>query len=298
MTDHWTSDPTKKGAFLNVAGELGLERGEIQDALGVESLDEYTGTLQAAYERVNQYAAGDTSPPPEEPPPPSPAPRSDPARAPLQAKVFEHASQVPEAPASATAKFQSPSGAVWLCTVRAGMPEPLMLEAMRSLVSTMETFEKAVVKGREWAPVVHTSEVPLVGAMRGSNGSGQGRGAPQSGQAGSAPARSQAQAPPRNQPAESAPGYTKVGTGELLELVCKDGVFEFNVQGRKYPLKDARGSDSVVGLFEPSCWDDEFAPEALEGKVILDADAFGQKLYVRFGKSENGYWDVLSVFPQ
>lgn len=75
---HWIDDPKARARFwAYTKNELGLEKDEVYDALGVASLHDYAGSMQAAKDKLDTYADAKSSQPtgrPTRPEPPQPPP--------------------------------------------------------------------------------------------------------------------------------------------------------------------------------------------------------------------------------
>lgn len=294
---HWMANERTRSAFWSTCTNLGLDEHDVHDILGaaqsadqspLESVYDWNATLADAIQTLHANKDG---------PPAGPEAASGggaaldvtPERLALQERLFDAVSTGKAlSPVSGTCIVRTTDGGHWMVTLRAGMPEPMMIEAMRSLVRCIEIFETSVLKGRKWLPVTRSSEIVAFGHEGTVSGEYQGRGsAPRSG------------GRQRSAPASGVPGYERVKVGRLDELTCKrSGAFEFHVTGLQHPLKDSRGVDTVSSLlFADECWSDTFTTATLAEGRNLDSVDYGA-LSVRYGKStESGYWDVLSVFP-
>ncbi|HMN10862.1 MAG TPA: phage recombination protein Bet [Bellilinea sp.] len=70
---HWIDDPKARARFwAYTKNELGLEKDEVYDALGIASLHDYAGSMQAAKDKLDTYADAKSSQPDVKPPQPEP----------------------------------------------------------------------------------------------------------------------------------------------------------------------------------------------------------------------------------
>lgn len=248
---NWTKDRAQAERFMKIAELLEIE-GPVA-LLGVESMDDYRGTFAEAVQILNASAGAIQ----------------------LQAQMFDLAKELPEAVATANASFQTPGGSVWQVTLRPTLPVDLSVVAMKNMVSTIEMWEQAVVKGRGWTPVQRYSQVTA--------GKGSGSSGPSVGNAG-----------------ESADLYTRKGVGQLMTVTVKGGKIEYDVDGRQYAIGDTRGAETAIAAYwHPDCFKVGFSKKSLDTTGIYEEPQFGQKLFLRFGKNtDTGYWDALAIYPE
>lgn len=232
---HWLKDQKRRGKFWSTANELSIADKEVHKALNVpESVSEFTGTLGEALACLKMYADRRDN---EQVPAPVAALALDQE---AEVELYSFCTELPESPAVAWTNFEDPSGFVWSITLRAGLPNPVAMQALSSVREQMQAFGKGA-KHYGWRPV-------------GKNGAV--RKAPHQPQA---PTKPQPPVPPpQPQPGGNGgpaqdPADVKRGSGRLGTLkVDADGRVEFHVDGFKWPFKDGRGAEIVAALFDPA----------------------------------------------
>lgn len=185
------------------------------------------------------------------------------------------ARQLPEAPASATAKVVDPQTQIeWLVTVR----DPA---AARLLIRELPAMNAALT---EAGLIAFDAYVDQRRSERENGGGNPPRGDTQ----GYKPQAPQRPAVPY--PATSAD--VKRGTGNLLELtIDSGGKASFKIDTLQYPLKDSRGAAAIAALFDPALgWEEaHFAKPA----IYTVADFGALKLdWVKPGK----YYDAVRIY--
>lgn len=281
MSDHWLNDERDRGRFWASASELGLSDDEVHHALEVDSVYDFGGSEEEARAILRGYAR---------------------AKDELGTDLMEYVASLPEAPVLIWTEYEHrETGHRFTVSYRmAGMPEPWVKTVMKGAREQMELFVKAA-NHYGWDPVHRGSsrvmrDVAAQEAPRGPQGTPPA-GTPQ---------------PPPQRPAERRqepqgdagddrhPGYDPVrdSTLDMLTAKPKPGggmMYEFEVAGMQYLLKDYRGTSAVVNMFDAGCFTPIFTAAALaEGGVWTPQD-YGT-LHIRYGKSEKGYWDVLKVY--
>lgn len=250
----WTKNENYERTLYHLYQALGLEESgeDVLGILGVSELEDFRGSFAEAVQVLNG--------------------RADAVR--MQKQLQDISGSLPEAPVTANASFQTPAGGVWQVTLRPIVTSDVMVAGMKNLVTGIELFEQAVIKGRKWTPVQRYSQIP-------ANGGGSGLG-PSTGHAG-----------------EQGNLYTRRGVGELLALTVKSGKFMYDVDGLQFEIGDSRGWETATSYWTESCFADSFTAKTLERNGVWGEEDFGQKLMVRYGKNrDTGYWDALAVFPE
>jgi hypothetical protein len=147
----------------------------------------------------------------------------------LTSAMVAECKQLPEAPVVAFTDLISPNGFRWCVTVRAGLPPELARQAVVQTIDLMKMVEKGAQSSGWDAP--------------GNNGRKAAVSPPSAPQATGTPP-----------PASGGNGSTEArGTAPLNKItVDADGKVEFHVGRFRYPFKDARGPETVAGLFDPA----------------------------------------------
>lgn len=140
MGTTWIEDGKERASFWAEAARLGFEHDEAHKALGVNSMKEYAGTKAEAVATLTAAKAK------------ADAAAKEKADAEQAAAYTVTCQSLPESPALAWTKVQTPGGFVWSVTLRAGLPELLEAQAMRSIARQIELFEKGAL-AHDWTPV-------------------------------------------------------------------------------------------------------------------------------------------------
>ena len=286
--NNWITNESGRKQFWKQASAAGLDDSNVHELFGIASMYDYPGTLAEAIATLKQWqeqqaaaSPGTAEPSPEtqsdevSPMPASVAQADDEA---LERLAYR-CQQLPESPVLAWTKFETPRGFVWTVSVRAGLPSDLLSRAMRQIGAQIGTFEKGAGE-LNWLPVTDGRDVvglPPVPSREAS--------APPPALQGEFPAGAPPAAP------QQAGGNGKSGSDPLKKVaVDADGRAEFYVGGFRYPFKDARGPETVAGLFDPALgWTPEhFVPGAkYEGTAVAG-------LVVDWEKPGK-YYDVVRV---
>jgi hypothetical protein len=271
--DHWIDSEKNRKKFWARATELGYTENEARQALGVQHVHDFAGTIIEAIARLEREAVKASAPgfPPEDetykPEPPTQQEPDDDAR------LFKLACLLPEAPAWASTKFVDASNFTWTITLRAELPDDAAILALKSLRQQIDTFDQGA-KHYKWLPA-----------------NGYGYSAPVSA---TAPSGGKSAPPVPPAPAQSggngapAEGEIKSGVADLHTIkIDADGRVEFHCSGFRWPFKDTRGGEVVASLFDSELnWKPEhFAPGQKYDGLSLKAH------WEKPGK----YYDVVRV---
>lgn len=144
----WIEDDKERASFWARAKELGFEHDEVHKVLNVNSMKEFTGTKAEAIatltaEKTKRDAAA-----------------KEKADAEAAAAYTVTCQSLPESPALAWTKFQTPGGFVWSVTVRAGLPELLEAQALKSMARQIDLFEKGAL-AHGWQPISDGRDMAL-----------------------------------------------------------------------------------------------------------------------------------------
>jgi hypothetical protein len=161
----WVTNASGRKQFWAAATAAGLDEDNVHEIFGVESMYDYPGTLAEAIATLKEWEAN--QPPPE----PGTAPEPDAPEAPqddgLADKLAYRCQQLPEAPAVAWTKFETPGGFIWSLTLRAGLQPELARLALTQVREEIELFEKGAA-AHKWLPVADGRDVTALRAHTGS----------------------------------------------------------------------------------------------------------------------------------
>jgi hypothetical protein len=262
-----TNDSGRKQFWANVTA-AGLDEDNAHEIFGVESMYDYPGTLAEAIATLKEWEANKPQDAPTETEP-DPAPQDDG----LADKLAYRCQQLPESPVVAWTKFETPGGFVWSLTLRAGLQPELARLALTQVREQIELFEKGAGI-HKWLPVSDGRDVTALPV---------------------APAGAQTPAAPPGVPAAPQQGSSGNGKKEGSDLLKKiavdaDGRVQFYVGNFRYPFKDARGAETVAGLFDPALG---WTAAHLQPGAKYEGDAVAG-LVVDWEKPEK-YYDVVLV---
>lgn len=243
----WIADDKTRAAFWADAARLGFDHETVHTILGVMTMKDFAGTraeaagqLAKARKQIDAEAKlaatqaaqppADEIPGPDELPAiPTPEPPADepaPAQAAPQDTAAAYAVAVKgmaESPCLAFTRIATPAGFTWSVTIRAGMPEAVENEAMRSIFRQIQHFEKGAAAAG-WLAVADGRDTIQVGMKPRSE-------APQA-----QPPQAGAQLPP-----QAGGGAPPQGTGEALTFKAEklvatitDGKTYWKVKGGKF----------------------------------------------------------------
>jgi hypothetical protein len=269
-----TNDSGRKQFWANVTA-AGLDEDNAHEIFGVESMYDYPGTLAEAIATLKEWEANkpqDAALAPEASAPEAPGEPLHPQSDGLADRLAYRCQQLPESPAVAWTKFETPGGFVWSLTLRAGLQPDLARLALTQVREQIELFEKGA-EVHKWLPVSDGRDVTALSVV---------------------PARAQP-APPAGAPAAPQQGSSgngkKEGSDPLKKItVDADGRVQFYVGSFRYPFKDARGAETVAGLFDPALG---WTAAHLQPGAKYEGDAVAG-LVVDWEKPEK-YYDVVLV---
>lgn len=136
----WIENDKERAGFWAEAKRLGFEHEEVHQVLNTATMKEFTGTRAEAIAALTAEKAKRD------------AAAKEKADAEATAAYTITCQQLPEAPALAWTKFQTPAGFVWSVTLRAGLPETFEAQAMKSIARQIDMFEKGAA-AHDWTPV-------------------------------------------------------------------------------------------------------------------------------------------------
>jgi len=276
LLKHWAESKKLREQFEARCDDLGYTEDEALAILNVAQIHDFAGTALEAIARLEREAVKASAPdfPPEdetyEPEPPAKQERDD------GDKLYKLTCLLPEAPAWASTKFVDAAGFNWTISLLAGLPDDAAILALKSLRQQIDTFAQGA-RHYKWLP---------------ANGGGYSVPVPATAPAGTRSAPPAPQSGGNGAPAGGQPHgggeEVKSGVADLHTIkVDADGRVEFHCAGFKWPFKDARGGETVAGLFDPDLgWKPEhFAAGAKYDGLALKAH------WEKPGK----YYDVVRV---
>lgn len=252
----WIINENTRAAFWADAARLGFDHETVHTVLNVTTMKDYTGTRAEAVGQLTKarqkldaeakVAATQAMQPAEPEAPPAdetPAPDAPPAMpfpelpadigAPAQAQAarqdvaYEYAdglSRMPESPCLAFTRINTPAGFTWSVTIRAGMPEAVENEAMRSIFRQIQHFEKGA-QAAGWLAIADGRDTVIGGLKPRNNEPPQ---APQAGAPAQLPPQAGSVAPPQ------ASGEGLTFKAEKLVATITDGKTYWKVKGGKF----------------------------------------------------------------
>lgn len=262
----WIENESERAGFWARAKELEFEHDEVHKVLNVNSMKEFTGTKAEAIAALTAEKARRD------------AAAKEKAEAEAAAAYTVTCQSLPEAPALAFTKFQTPNGFVWSLTTRAGLPELLEAQALKSVARQIKLFEAGAL-ANGWTPI--------------SDGRDMAMGLKSRAESAPAPAPLNGGSKPTTPPLATGTPPPQAGQGPLtfsaekLEATMNAGKTYWKVKGGKF-------SQYGVTIWPEVLTEAGFNPDALDPSQVYNIAGYSA-LYELNDKGKPGKVTVLKL---